>query len=68
MEEILSDQEIRIVKWKIRIGSQISLGNILMLYRDATQSNSALPKRLKSVKCGVVKKLFYRDGDKVEQG
>lgn len=80
MEEILSDKEIKILKWKIRIGSQISIGNILLLYKDEAGSGGGgagtgegdkkieAPKRLKSNKCGVVKKLFYKDGDVVPKG
>jgi hypothetical protein len=61
--QILSpDKEIKILKWVVHAGSQISNGSILCLYQlpgdDKTQ-------RLKNSSCGIVKKLLRKEGDLV---
>uniref|UniRef100_A0A336LUZ3 RNA polymerase II subunit A C-terminal domain phosphatase n=1 Tax=Culicoides sonorensis TaxID=179676 RepID=A0A336LUZ3_CULSO len=65
--EIIAPHKLKISKWKIRNGSQISNGNVVLLYEEIDDPNKVL-KRLKSNKCGVVKKRLYKDGDVVESG
>lgn len=65
--EIVATQKLKINKWKIREGSQISNGNVVLLYQDLDDSAKTI-KRLKSNKCGVVKKRLYKEGDVVDSG
>lgn len=66
-EGILAPKRLKINKWKIRKGSQISIGNVLMLYIDPDDEKKVL-QRLKSQRCGVVKELKYKDGEEVPAG
>lgn len=66
-ESIFAPKRLKINKWKIRKGSQISIGNVLMLYTDPSDEKKSL-QRLKSNKCGVVKELKYKDGDEIAEG
>lgn len=65
--EIYAPQTIKINKWKIRDGTQISTGTIILLYEELDDTNKEL-KRLKSTKCGFVKKRLYKEGDMVTSG
>lgn len=65
--QIICVKKLKISKWKIREGSQISNGNIVLLYLDPDDSSKAI-QRLKSNKCGVVKKRLYKEGDVVDAG
>lgn len=66
-DNIVAPKRMKINKWKIRKGSQISVGNVLMLYTEPGDEKQAV-QRLKSVKCGVVKELKYKDGEEVSVG
>ncbi|XP_063700934.1 RNA polymerase II subunit A C-terminal domain phosphatase [Culicoides brevitarsis] len=65
--QIIAAEKLKINKWKIREGSQISNGNIVLLYHDPDDATKAV-KRLKSNKCGVVKKRLFKEGDVVDAG
>lgn len=61
--QILSpDKEIKIFKWVVHEGSQISNGSILCLYKEPGNEKV---QRLKNVACGLVKKLLRKEGDVV---
>lgn len=66
-DSIFAPKRLKINKWKIRKGSQISIGNVLMLYTEPSDEKKSV-QRLKSAKCGVVKALKYKDGDEVAEG
>lgn len=60
-KKILSpDKEIKILKWIVHKGSQISNGSILCLYQSPPGNNNV--ERLKNSACGLVKKLLYKEG------
>lgn len=59
------DCQIRINKWKVREGFQVNNNQLILLY-ELTSGNDTEIKRLKSTKCGVVKKRFFKDGDVVD--
>lgn len=56
------DFSIKINKWKVREGFQVSNGNVILLY-ELTDSADTEIKRLKATKCGVVRKRLKKDGE-----
>lgn len=64
--KILSpDKDIKIHKWVVHCGSQVSQGTVLLLYTDAAAEASDHHERIMSSNCGIVKKLLYKEGDVV---
>jgi hypothetical protein len=64
VKQILSpDKEIKILKWIIHKGSQISNGSVLCLYQSPEGSDKV--ERLKNTACGLVKKLLHKEGSVV---
>lgn len=59
--------QIKINKWKVREGFQVNNNQLVLLY-ELTSGNDTEIKRLKSTKCGVVKKRFFKEGDIVDAG
>lgn len=57
------DQDIKILKWVVHTGSQISNGSILCLYQ--LEGREIKVQRLKNTNCGLVKKLLWKEGDSV---
>lgn len=57
--------QIKINKWKVREGFQVNNNQLILLY-ELTSGNDTEIKRLKSTKCGVVKKRFSKEGDVVD--
>lgn len=57
--------QIKIKKWKVREGFQVNNNQLILLY-ELTSGNDTEIKRLKSTKCGVVKKRFHKEGDIVD--
>ena len=61
LKQILSpDKEIKIIKWIIHKGSQISNGSVLCLFQSPSGSDKV--ERLKNTACGLVKKLLCKEG------
>lgn len=58
---------IKIIKWKVREGFQVTSGQLILLY-ELTDSNDKEIKRLKSTNSGVVKKRLFKEGDLVKKG
>lgn len=68
--------QIKINKWKVREGFQVNNNQLILLYEltsggggDSGGGGGVTDteiKRLKSTKCGVVKKRFYKEGDLVD--
>lgn len=58
---------IKIHKWKVREGFQVTKNHIILLY-ELTDSNDTEIKRLKSTQSGVVTKRLFKDGDVVNKG
>lgn len=56
------DKDIKIVRWIVHKGSQISNGSVLLLYQE---EGSELQQRLKNSICGIVKNLLHKEGDLV---
>lgn len=56
---------IKIHKWKVREGFQVNNNQIILLYAQLNGDDKEI-KRLKSSKCGIVKRRHYRDGDTVD--
>lgn len=64
LTHILSpDKEIKILKWVVHEGSQISSGSIICLFVEI--QDDAKQQRLKNSSCGTVKKLLHKEGDTV---
>lgn len=60
--KILSpDKDIKITKWIVHRGSQVSNGSVLLLYHEKDLEKPIL--RLKITNCGIVKKLLHKEGD-----
>jgi hypothetical protein len=56
------DKDIKVSKWIVHRGSQISSGKVLLLYTEADGDHV---ERMMSSSCGIVKKLLYKEGDLV---
>lgn len=56
---------IKITKWKVREGFQVNNNQLILLY-ELQDGNGRECKRLKSTKCGVVRKRFFAEGDIVD--
>lgn len=59
------NHSIKIYKWKVREGFQVNANQIILLYELPDNDDKEI-KRLKSTKCGVVKKRHYREGDIID--
>lgn len=59
------DCKIKINKWKVREGFQVNNNQLILLY-ELIDSDVSEIKRLKSTKCGVVKKRYFNEGDIVD--
>lgn len=58
-----ADTVIEIVKWKVRKGSKVDPGSVLMLYK--VQGDSEV-KKLKSQQVGSVVDVYKNQGDAVQ--
>lgn len=56
---------IKITKWKVREGFQVNNNQLILLYELQDGKDKEI-KRLKSNKCGIVKKRFFAEGDTVD--
>lgn len=61
------DNCIKISKWKVREGFQVTNNQVILLYELADSEDKEI-KRLKATTCGVVKKRLHKDGDVVPKG
>lgn len=57
---------IKIHKWKVHEGVQITNNNQIILLYELVNGDDKEIKRLKSTKCGVVKKRHHKNGDIVD--
>lgn len=64
---VLAESKVKITKWKVKEGYQVSSGQVILLYVDPDGDSSDL-KRLKAPKVGVVQKIFFADGEIVAKG
>lgn len=60
-------ENIKIVRWKIREGSQISNGQLILQYQLIDSDDKEI-KRLKSNKIGVAEKKLFKDGEIIKGG
>ncbi|KAG5677436.1 hypothetical protein PVAND_007194 [Polypedilum vanderplanki] len=56
------DKDIKINKWIVHKGSQVSNGSVLLLYHEV---ESEIIERLININCGIVKKLLHKEGSLV---
>lgn len=61
-----SENRIKIHKWKVREGFQVTNNQVILLY-ELIDSDDKEIKRFKVNKCGVVKKRLFNDGDTIEK-
>ncbi|XP_026470896.1 RNA polymerase II subunit A C-terminal domain phosphatase-like isoform X2 [Ctenocephalides felis] len=61
------EKSIKILKWKVKEGFTISIGQIILLY-DFVNIAKSEQKRLKAIKAGKIKRLVVREGDIVDPG
>lgn len=59
------NKDIKIVKWIVHNGSQVSIGSVLLLYHENGDEHNV--ERLKNTTCGIVKKLLHKEGDVVSK-
>jgi Biotin-requiring enzyme len=60
-KNILSpDKDIKLVKWIVHKGSQVSNGSVLALYHEIDADSKV--ERLKNTTPGIVKKLLHKEG------
>lgn len=57
------DKDIKIVKWIVHKGSQVSNGSVLLLYHENGDEQNV--ERLKNTTCGTVKSLMFKEGENV---
>lgn len=65
MKVVSPPKEIKIVKWIVHKGSQVSNGSVLLLYHEIGDEQNVL--RLKNSTCGIVKSLMHKEGDTVAE-
>ena len=65
--KVKADNSIKIHKWKIREGFQLTSNQVILLYK-LIDSDDIEIKRLKGLQSGVVKSIFFKDGDVVNKG
>lgn len=56
---------IKITKWKVREGFQVNNNQVILLYELADGNDKDI-KRLKSAKCGIVKRRHFTEGNVVD--
>lgn len=71
-EEMLSiscdeNNTIKVLKWKVREGSTISIGKVLFLYLNLRQNNH-IQHKFKSPKAGILKQIVASEGAIVDPG
>ncbi|XP_070491794.1 ATPase family AAA domain-containing protein 5-like [Chironomus tepperi] len=54
------NKDIKIVKWIVHKGSQVSNGSVLLLYHENGDEQNV--ERLKNTTCGTVKSLLHKEG------
>lgn len=69
MMSILCDQNksIKVLKWKVREGSTVSVGKVLFLYLYWKESDG-IQHKFKSPKAGILKQIVTQEGAIVETG
>lgn len=60
--------KIKINKWRVREGFQVNNNHVILLYELVDDSGDKAVKRLKSTKCGIVKRRHFTEGDIVDVG
>lgn len=60
-------ENIKIVRWKIREGSQISNGQLILQYQLIDSDDKEI-KRLKSNKIGVAEKKLFKENEIIKGG
>ncbi|XKL59541.1 hypothetical protein PGB90_000557 [Kerria lacca] len=66
---IVVNEEIKILKMKVKVGTMIYDGSILLIYESINdQSSECKQKKLRSSKVGVVKKIMVGQGDVILAG
>ncbi|XP_063238173.1 RNA polymerase II subunit A C-terminal domain phosphatase isoform X2 [Bacillus rossius redtenbacheri] len=63
-----TSKAIKILKWKVKEGSVISVGRILLYYDINSNFNSRIQLKLKSTNVGTVRKLLAKEGELVHPG
>lgn len=58
---------IKILKWKIKEGSSLSIGRVLLFY-DFEQAEKSEQRKLKSTQAGTVSRLIANEGAIVKSG
>lgn len=61
------ENDIKIFKWKVKEGFQVSHGQLILLY-ELVDGKDKDVKRLKSSNVGIVKKRLFKEGDIVKKG
>lgn len=59
---------IRISKWKVKEGTIVSIGRIILLYDPSPGNGKSEIQKLKATAVGTVRKLLAKEGDVVQPG
>lgn len=63
------DQDVKVVKLRVKTGTMINDNTILLIYKEMNNgSEGTEQKKLKSTKIGVVKRVSVKEGDIVKSG
>lgn len=63
------DEEIKVLKLKVKPGTMLYDGRILLIYEPVKpKDDEPKQKKLKSTEVGVVKKILVKEGDIVTPG
>lgn len=65
------DEKIKVLKLKVKVGTMIYDGRVLLIYVPLSDDGKILeqdPKKLKSPEVGVVRRILIKEGDVVAPG
>lgn len=63
-----SKNSAEIVKWKVKEGTRVCDGRVLLLYGVKSSDGSVEQKKLKATNVGTVRKLLAKEGELVDGG
>lgn len=59
---------IKITKWKVKEGTLVSVGRIILLYDPSPGYGKPQVQKLKATAVGTVRKLLVKEGDVIQPG
>lgn len=59
---------IKISKWKVKEGTIVSIGRVILLYETTPVDGKSELQKLKATAVGTVRKLLAKEGDVLQPG